>query len=1300
MRIPNLSVSENITETIRRLDRQRLELEQQISNGQKITLPEDDGMRMGRVIKLDTEKNSLSQYQRNASYATEFLNAGHLNLDKLREVSVRAQEIARVAGSGLTESAMETYGFEVEQLLEEALNRVNSSHRNRSLFAGTGTTPKFASTKVKLGEQFQKTISLKNNYVGHYSPSGDYRPNDPDGMFNMAKDDKLAVTVKGRLFEFTSIRSDLTTEEAAKGLADAINKKAIDFAPILTDDYNIEAFGDFKDDGGPKVTANVNANGDLVLVGGVNSDFTLSAQYRTSYDSSFYLNEVTQAKLNEEAAKQYGGKTYDKLESSQQARVTALVGLGSKFDGENAQQWEDATAKRFPKTYDELTNAQQAQISAAVVLFDKNAESVALFDGKTYEQLDDAQRQVVDLQQKDLLDKKAAEIFPRSYEELNTAQQLQVDDIVLRGEKDQKAGTLFDGKTYDALTSAERKDVDDAVLDAKLKEEAQNLFPDTDYADLQSVQRAQVEEKVRVLPPNWERDLGIKVSAVSGSSNISIEHPMEWKRLSRYEYGDLVNHNGKTWRSRNLDGNWNHKPGETDVTNWEEVPGDYSVDREDWKLTVTDSDKREFWMTPDGKLFDAGGVDEDLLDLELAPFSDKSSRVPPKHLARRHALQILGISEGSLPNANDGDAEARLAAFEAELDKWVKRVTISVPQFSVEGSESNQGLVSFDSQTQEYYLSTPGKDGDIVSGSFFKGSYDRENAPAMDGIVSTTSSHQQGDLVLREGLFYLALGNVGKNVDISGWKDLTETSPPTDTVTFDPTAEDSVTIAKGRHVYEPVSQQYYIANKDVTLPPEPTVASLASNSDLQSVTFRRDGSSNAFLLGQLPVDGEEPIYVEGRPLSLKMGEYVYVANDKGDPNRDDDLDDAYGENDGFFYVATKNITLGEKDASGAVVKPKDLLGLGLEKVPSYSLEQGADWSFSKRYDKGQIVQYNGQYFQSLRDGWNNLSTDPQAQTNNEYVVFPSDENFHDDGILVSNSAWLPVAKPLEHVLKFSVVHEETPVVSFPASGAEGGNSAKAEVVVDADGYVAGVRVVDSGRYFFGTSSTGEAVPPSFEYAKVVIPGGEEMDVKILWTQDATGPFKVAGFDFEGKEMISGAQTSAQQGDSYSFATGTKTFLEHRSDDGSIIDVAYNGSDKNAEFYIGHNTKISSTLDAKNNGTEELGDVVSALVDLREAFRNAAPSGYAEEVEMASQKLISLEGRVVDKMGELSSKMVRMDVVKAHDEDYFLELNSRLSRDLDVDLSEAIIRMMRASTAYQASLQVGAQLMNTSLLNYI
>ncbi|HAU59705.1 MAG TPA: flagellar hook-associated protein 3, partial [Opitutae bacterium] len=41
-----------------------------------------------------------------------------------------------------------------------------------------------------------------------------------------------------------------------------------------------------------------------------------------------------------------------------------------------------------------------------------------------------------------------------------------------------------------------------------------------------------------------------------------------------------------------------------------------------------------------------------------------------------------------------------------------------------------------------------------------------------------------------------------------------------------------------------------------------------------------------------------------------------------------------------------------------------------------------------------------------------------------------------------------------------------------------------------------------------------------------------------------------------------------------------------------------------------------------------------------------------------------------------------------------------SRDLDVDLSETIMRLSRVSTAYQAAMQVGAQLLNTSLLNYL
>ena len=72
MRIPNLNVSQSVTQRIRDLDLQRFKLDKQITTGQKISLPEDGGLTMGRVIQLDSQKSKLAQYQRNSSYATEF----------------------------------------------------------------------------------------------------------------------------------------------------------------------------------------------------------------------------------------------------------------------------------------------------------------------------------------------------------------------------------------------------------------------------------------------------------------------------------------------------------------------------------------------------------------------------------------------------------------------------------------------------------------------------------------------------------------------------------------------------------------------------------------------------------------------------------------------------------------------------------------------------------------------------------------------------------------------------------------------------------------------------------------------------------------------------------------------------------------------------------------------------------------------------------------------------------------------------------------------------------------------------
>ena len=204
MRLPNISVSENVTNTIRSLDMQSYELDRQISSGQKLSHPEDDGMRIGKLIRVDAQKNQLAQYQRNASYASEFLNAGHLNLDNLRELTLRAQEISRVAGSNLNESAGETYGFEVNQLIEEALNRVNASHRGRALFSGTEYKPNFGNSQVKLGQEYKKIISLNNNLVGEESG---------DGTRRISAGEQVIFKVNGREYVVDAKVDGITTTQ-------------------------------------------------------------------------------------------------------------------------------------------------------------------------------------------------------------------------------------------------------------------------------------------------------------------------------------------------------------------------------------------------------------------------------------------------------------------------------------------------------------------------------------------------------------------------------------------------------------------------------------------------------------------------------------------------------------------------------------------------------------------------------------------------------------------------------------------------------------------------------------------------------------------------------------------------------------------------------------------------------------------------------------------------------------------------------------------------------------------------------
>ena len=393
--------------------------------------------------------------------------------------------------------------------------------------------------------------------------------------------------------------------------------------------------------------------------------------------------------------------------------------------------------------------------------------------------------------------------------------------------------------------------------------------------------------------------------------------------------------------------------------------------------------------------------------------------------------------------------------------------------------------------------------------------------------------------------------------------------------------------------------------------------------------------------------------------------------------------------------------------------------------------QGAEWSVEENYKKGQIVFYDGIYYECQTNGkpnnlgeyigFDNKDDEEFLGSNGDYyfnTVTPGDQFFYDvddaiseeslnlrraRGEEIHNNVWLPVSKSVDHVLKFEINNLDVAEVKIESAG-PAGIDAKIKTISDVNGIVTGLQVANPGRYFFSGATDADGtvtIPDSYQTAEVILPNGDSIRANIIWGQNPNdpGPFIITGFELLDIAVLDQAM-GATRGDSYSFATGNKTFLDHRDQEGRLIGVTYTGSNEDAEFYVGKDSKISSFLNAENGGTSELADVIDSLVELRRGLSTSDLGEMIEVVQLAEKELIEQEDSVIDKIGELSSTMVRMNTVRSHDEEYFLEIDQRLAQDLDVDLSEAIMQLTRVSTAYQAAMQVGAQLLNTSLLNYL
>ena len=155
---------------------------------------------------------------------------------------------------------------------------------------------------------------------------------------------------------------------------------------------------------------------------------------------------------------------------------------------------------------------------------------------------------------------------------------------------------------------------------------------------------------------------------------------------------------------------------------------------------------------------------------------------------------------------------------------------------------------------------------------------------------------------------------------------------------------------------------------------------------------------------------------------------------------------------------------------------------------------------------------------------------------------------------VANYAWLPLADSLIMCLNLKPLIKIHWMYSIFPAGSSGEN-ASAEAVLDADGDVVGLKLLEPGRYFFGIDDGG-AVPPIFQEATISLTDGTQIKAKIIWEENPSdpGPFRISGFKLIDNGNLSGhgAQSNPRLGDTFSFATGSKTFLDHRDEEGNSL----------------------------------------------------------------------------------------------------------------------------------------------------
>jgi flagellar hook-associated protein 3 FlgL len=179
MRVTANTFPNTLASQLAELTSRQARLQAQAASGQRITTPSDDPTAMRRVLDLQNEARSSSQYQENIARLQENTQATFEVLRNLKSVSDRAGEIAILADGTKSPDELELYAIEITGLIKHAAQLANTNFRDSYLLAGTQSDqPPFvvaadAEGRVtSVGYQGNETVSEIEVARGSNAPTG------------------------------------------------------------------------------------------------------------------------------------------------------------------------------------------------------------------------------------------------------------------------------------------------------------------------------------------------------------------------------------------------------------------------------------------------------------------------------------------------------------------------------------------------------------------------------------------------------------------------------------------------------------------------------------------------------------------------------------------------------------------------------------------------------------------------------------------------------------------------------------------------------------------------------------------------------------------------------------------------------------------------------------------------------------------------------------------------------------------------------------------------------------------------